>query len=216
MEADHGDNADNSIKGQQHQAPSPQAGRPPSVLLTSQVNVMQLQRQLKGLLTGNFKFHSIRDWTRVVTKEMADLSTILSHFKSNNPPYFTFYPKYQKHIKAVIWYLSFTTPAEDISVGLVDLDLDVISVKQMSATHQSPAEGAFAINHPLFLIILHRTSKSQEIFKLTILCHIAIGVEANKAQTGLVQCYICQKFGYVWSNCKQPSRSMWCRGGHEH
>jgi hypothetical protein len=77
----------------------------------------------------------------------------------------------------------------------MDLGLDVISIKQMSATHQSPAE---------------------VIFELTILCHIAIRIEANKAQTGLMECHICQKFGYVWANCKQPSRSMWCGGGHKH
>jgi hypothetical protein len=37
----------------------------------------------------------------------------------------------------------------------------------------------------LFLITLPITTKSQEIFKLTGLCHIAIKVEAYKAQTGL-------------------------------
>jgi hypothetical protein len=86
----------------------------------------------------------------------------------------------------------------------------------MSATHRSLAEGTSTVNLPLFLITLPRTSKSQEIFRLTCLCHIAIRVEAYRARTGLTQCYNCQKFGLVWANCKQPPRYMWCGGGHLH
>jgi hypothetical protein len=53
---------------------------------------------------------------------MADISAIRSHFESNNLPYLTFYPKSQKLIKALIRYLPVSTPAEDISDGLVNLD----------------------------------------------------------------------------------------------
>jgi hypothetical protein len=74
--------------------------------------------------------------------EMADFSAMRSHFKNNNLPYFTLYPKCQKPIKAVVWHLPFTSPAEDVSDGLVNLGFDVISIKQMSATCRSPAEGA--------------------------------------------------------------------------
>jgi hypothetical protein len=73
-----------------------------------------------------------------------------------------------------------------------------------------------ARNLPLFLITLPRTAKSQEIFNLNSLCHISIGVEAYRAQSGLTQCHNCQQFGHVWANCRQPPRCMWCGGGHWH
>jgi hypothetical protein len=44
-------------------------------------------------------------------------------------------------MKAVIRHLPFTAPAEDISDGFVGLGSDFISVKQMSATRGSSAEG---------------------------------------------------------------------------
>jgi hypothetical protein len=162
---------------------------------------MQLQRQLKGLLKGSFEFCNTRNRTRVVTKEMTDLSAIL--------PYFTFCPKSQKHFTV-------SAPAEDILYGLVDLGFDIISVKQMYTTCRSPAEGTTTVNNPLFLITLPRMSKSHEIFKLTSLCHIAIKVEVYKAQTGLVQCYYCQKFCHVSAKWKQPHHYMWCGGSHLH
>jgi hypothetical protein len=54
------------------------------------------------------------------------------------------------------------------------------------------------------------------MFKPPTLCHIAIRVEAYKAQIGLTQCYNCQKFGHVWAHCKQPPGCMWCGSGHLH
>jgi hypothetical protein len=76
MEADHGDDADDTTERQQHQAPFSQVGRPPPIVLISQVNLIKLKRQLKGLLKGNSEFRYNRNVTRVVTKEMADFSTI--------------------------------------------------------------------------------------------------------------------------------------------
>jgi hypothetical protein len=68
----------------------------------------------------------------------------------------------------------------------------------------------------LFLITLPRMAKSQEIFKLSRLCHISISVEAYRAHSGLMQCHKCQKFGHIWANCRQPPRCLWYRGDHLH
>jgi hypothetical protein len=116
----------------------------------------------------------------------------------------------------VIRHLPQNTPAQDISDGLVSLGFDVINVKQMTTTRQSPPVETKVISLPLFLMTLPRTPKSQEIFRLPSLCHIAIRVEAYKKQNYLTQCHNCQQFGHVWANCKQPPRCLWCGGGHLH
>jgi hypothetical protein len=71
---------------------------------------------------------------------MADFQSVNSHFDTNNLSYYTFYPKSEKPMRAVIRHLLHITSAEDISDGLVSLGFDVISVKQMTATHRSPPE----------------------------------------------------------------------------
>jgi hypothetical protein len=152
MEAEYQDDANDSIEVQQHQAPSNRASRPPPIALTSEVNLMQLQRQLKGLLRGNFEL-----------------------------PHFIFYLNSQKSIRAVIRQLPISAPAEDKSDRLVNLGFDVISVKEIPTTRRSPAEGTITVSIPLFIITLARTSKSREMFKLTSLCHIAISVEVYKS-----------------------------------
>jgi hypothetical protein len=87
----------------------------------------------------------------------------------------------------VILYLPFTSHPEGIPDGLVNVGFDVISIKQRSVTRQSFAEGITTVNIQFFLIILPRSSKFQKIFKFMSLCHIAVRVEAHKAQTGLAQ-----------------------------
>jgi hypothetical protein len=137
---------------------------------------------------------------------MVDFQTIKSHLEETNLSFFTFYPKAEKPIKAVIRQLPQNTPASDICDGLVSLGFHLISVKQMTTTRWSPSKEPKSLNLPLFLVTLPRLAKSQEIFHLQSLCHIAITVEAYRAQSALTQCHNCQQFGHVWANCKQPPR----------
>jgi hypothetical protein len=171
---------------------------------------------MKNVVQNNFEFRNTRNGTRVITRSLADFHSVRSHFDGQHLAYYTFYRKSEKPIKAVIRHLPINTPAEDISDGLVSLGFDVVSVKQMTTTRRSSPEDPKISNLPLFLITLPRTAKSQEIFRLPNLCHIAIRVEAYRAQSSLTQCHNCQQFGHVWANCKQPPRCLWCGGGHLH
>jgi hypothetical protein len=135
--------------------------RPPPIILTSIVTLIQLPEQLKSVVKGEFEFRSTRNGTRVIAKGMADFERVKSHFTNNNLSYYSFYPKSQKPIKAVISHLPPNTPAEDISDRLVNRGFDVISVMQLT-TRRSSTEGAGTRNHPLFLITLPKTAKSQE------------------------------------------------------
>jgi hypothetical protein len=142
---------------------------------------------------------------------MVDYQSVKAHFETSNLFYYTFYPKSQKPIKAMICHLPQNTPVEDIHNGLVELGFDIISIKQLSIVQRSP-ERTTSITLPLFLVTLPRKTKSQYILKLSNLCHISITVEAYKSQNALVQCCNCQKIGHVWANCKQPPRCLWCGG----
>jgi hypothetical protein len=105
------------------------AGRPPPIVLTSAVNLIQLQKQLKVVVSGDFEVRNTRNGTRVITRGMADFQSVKSHFDSKNLSYLTFFSKSEKPIKAVILHLPYTTHAENISDGLVSLGFDVVNVK---------------------------------------------------------------------------------------
>jgi hypothetical protein len=60
---------------------------------------------------------------------MANFQSVKSYFDGQNLSYFSFFPKSEKLMKAVIRHLPHDTPAEDISDRLVSLGFDVVSVK---------------------------------------------------------------------------------------
>jgi hypothetical protein len=68
-------------------------GRPPPIILTSQANLIQLQKQPKNVVKGDFEFRSTRNGTRVVTKGMADFEAVKSHFTNNSLSYYSFSPQ---------------------------------------------------------------------------------------------------------------------------
>jgi hypothetical protein len=201
---------------QSQQAAANKGGRPPPIVMTSTINLISLQKDLKQIVKGPFEFRNTKIGSKVVSKEMADYSAIRHYLDSKQISYFTFFPKSEKPMKAVIRYLLPSTPAEDISNALVELGFSIISVRQMTSKRTIQEGGSQVVNLPLFLVTLPRTEKSQEIFKVTNLCNIIIKVEAYRAQNGLTQCYNCQQFGHVWANCKQPPRCLWCGRGHLH
>jgi hypothetical protein len=154
--------------------------------------------------------------TRIVSREKADYSAFRHYLDCQLLNYYTFFPKSEKPIKAVLRHLLTDTPTEDISNALVELDYDIISVKQMTSRKNIRDGGTQVTNLPLFLVTLPRTENSKNIFKLTNLYNIIIKVEAYRTQNGLTQCHNCQQFGHVWANCKQPPRCLWCGRGHLH
>jgi hypothetical protein len=60
------------------------AGGLPPIVLASTTNLIQLQKQLKGVAKQRFKFHSTRNGTRVIAKGTVDYQSVKAHFESNN------------------------------------------------------------------------------------------------------------------------------------
>jgi hypothetical protein len=208
--------ASDTEESPQEEATPGKTDRPPPIVITATVNLLQLQKLIKSVVKENFEFRNTRNGSSIITKTLTDFAAVKSHLETHNLPYFTFYLKFLKTIKVIICHLTMNTPAQDTSDGVMDLDFRIISLKQMPTTRQSPYEGTVTTNILLFIITLPRKAKPQEIFRLTAFCRIAIRVEAYRAQNGLTQCHNCQQFGHLWANCKQPPRCLWCGGGHLH
>jgi hypothetical protein len=171
---------------------------------------------LKAVVTGEFFFWNTASGTQITTKSVADYETIQNLLSQKGLPFFSFYTKGDKPVKAVIRHLPNNTSSEDITVPVQDLGYEVISVKQMTAKCPSPEGGVTLVSLPLFLITLVRNQKSLDMFKTSNLCNIIVKIEAYKYKSGLTQCYNCQCFGHIWDHCRQPPRCMWCGGGHRH
>jgi hypothetical protein len=170
----------------------------------SAANLIQLQKQLKGVAKQNFEFRSTRNGTRVVTKDMVDYQAVTTFLNNHSLSYYIFYIILYIYIfSSTSWWTSVLTSLASnrchslIGPRMVPLTLPYITL-------------------PLFLVTLPRTRKSSDLFKFSSLSHISIKVEAYKSQNTFTQCFNCQKFGHVWANCRQPPRCLWCGSGHLH
>jgi hypothetical protein len=93
-------------------------GRPTPIVLTSEVNFLSFQKDLKAVVTGEFFFRNTASGTRITTKSMADKKTMQYLLSQKGLPFFTFYTKGEKPLKAVIRHLPINTSSEDITVAL--------------------------------------------------------------------------------------------------
>jgi len=78
---------------QQPTAVSNEVGRTPPVIITTSINLLKFQRELKSLMKGTFEFRTTRDGIMTVTKDMADYSALMRHIDASKIPYYTFHPK---------------------------------------------------------------------------------------------------------------------------
>jgi hypothetical protein len=76
---------------------------------------------------------------------MANYKAMQNHLSQKGLPFFTFYTKGGKPVKAVNRHLPNNTSSEDIRVTLQELGYEVISVKQMMAKRPSAEGGVILV-----------------------------------------------------------------------
>lgn len=108
--------------------------RPPSIILTTIINILTFQVDIKAIANGSFDVRDTSNGIRIMAREKADYSAIMSHLGAGKLPYYTYHPKILKNMKAVIRPLPGDTPAEDITNELMALGFTIISVRQMSTS----------------------------------------------------------------------------------
>jgi hypothetical protein len=59
-------------ENQQDEAPAGNTGRPPTILITAKINLLQLQKIERGIVKENFEFRNTRNGTRVLTQSLTD------------------------------------------------------------------------------------------------------------------------------------------------
>jgi hypothetical protein len=81
-------------------------GRPPPVVITSEANLISLQRELRSVVSAVFFFRNTATGTRVTAKSIVDYNAMqkfLTEKKSDR--FLIFYTKADKPVKAVIRHM---------------------------------------------------------------------------------------------------------------
>lgn len=89
-------------------------GRPPLIILTTSINLLKLQGEMKAFMKGTFEFRSTRNGINGVTKDMANYSTLMRHLDARKVPYYMFHTKSLKPVNVFIRQLPGDTAIAEI------------------------------------------------------------------------------------------------------
>jgi hypothetical protein len=85
--------ASDTEESPQEEAIPGKTGRPPPIVITTTVNLLQLQELINSVVKESFEFRNTRNRTRVITNTLGDFAAVKSYLETHNLHYFTFYPK---------------------------------------------------------------------------------------------------------------------------
>jgi hypothetical protein len=82
--------------------------RPPPIIITSQVNLLQFQKEVKAITKGSFELRNTKHGTRAISREMADYLAIKNQLEKTKIHYYTFHlpPQASHQMIELSWFLA--------------------------------------------------------------------------------------------------------------
>lgn len=179
-------------------------------------NIKVLSAALSNKLCHFFEFKfANKNMVNLFTTNLEDYKNaikILNEIKESQPNsnYFSHTPSEEKPIYFMLRKISPTFDADDVSDAMKQIKFKNDATKFIKASKFSTATST---SH-MFLIQFAPTSKVQDIVSITHLLHqhVQWNVFTKKE---MAQCYRCQRFGHVSSNCGMEPRCVKCLENHE-
>lgn len=148
----------------------------------------------------------------VSTATLTDYRKLQGALEKENFSFYTFKdPEAVPPIKAVIRHLPITASVGDIKEELTD-DFHKFSVLNVAQMRKNGQPNGAPL--PLFVVTLKNEPHSKEIKNLRTLLYVRISVEDFHKPNVPMQCYTCQRYHHVSSQCKIPPRCVKCAGDH--
>lgn len=111
-----------------------------------------------------------------------------------------------KKVRAVIGRLPSNVTEEQIKEDLAEQGIRICSAQRMKSRVDKRTL-------PLVLVQVEREDK-EKIFAVRRCCDLIVKVEAQKQQTGPVQCHRCQQFGHAQRYCSAKPKCVKCGENH--
>lgn len=174
------------------------------IITTFNIDMKHILRTLTNAL-GHQNFE-----VNILSKKVTNLSvcTLQDHEKiikvltEHKVEFYTYTPKGAKPYMIVVKRLSSTFDVEDVKEYLngLNIKLEVLGLTKMGGDR--------------WLLKLSKDSDLVAFHEIKCILHCRVRFERFK-KTGPTQCYRCQRFGHVATNCNMTSRCVKCAEFHE-
>lgn len=179
-------------------------------------NIKVLSAALSNKLSHFFEFKfANKNMVNLFTTNLADYKNaikILDEIKESQPNanYYSHTPAEEKPVYFMLRKISPTFDANDITEAMKLIRFKNDATRFIKASKFSTATST---SH-LFLIQFAPSSKVQDIVSITHLLHQKVQWDVF-IKKEMAQCYRCQRFGHVSSNCGMQPRCVKCLENHE-
>lgn len=200
-----------STQQQHHKEPK----IPPIVMYHFVEAHTQTFNNLRAGLEKDFDLKYKGDRVIIKPSTKSDYQTIINALKSNNLEYHTYTPKEDKEPRLIVKNIPPNVTTEEVQQDLLKQGLKVKKVTQMHKKTQG--EGTEVNNrllYPMFIATFDKNTTFTEVNKHNKVCHCIVKWEKFRNVSGVTQCYNCQSFGHIATNCQRKSKCVKCGETH--
>ena len=184
---------------------------PPISIKTSEPSALN---KLRSVLHQDTVIHYRQDRLRIQPSSVDEYKSVLDFVNAQQWEFFTFNPVVTDSTKSVLRGLPPSTSETDIRQALKDKGINVLQVRQLWKSTQSP-EGDWSRTQLPVWFITHSKESKPALRAIVGLLHCRIRFEDPKKRGSLPQCFRCLEFGHHANFCKQQLRCRICADTHD-
>lgn len=181
----------------------------PPVVVYHNFNLDTINK-IKGKLSKDIKIKYMGNRSNIYTENLEDYNTILQYAKETKYEHYTHTPKELKEFKMILKNISPHISESEIKEDLERQDLKINRVKQMAKKLENNTE----LKLPVFIINFAPNTLKRDIFKIKYVCNSVIQWDHYQSNIKIIQCFRCQGFNHISTNCFKNPVCRKCSGPH--
>lgn len=183
---------------------------PPIVVHSLIKNQLASLRSVAQSLTGELQIKAKGNKTIFLAQNMQDYITLKDKVEKAKLEFHTYSVKQHKIPRMVIKNLPPNLPLEDIKEDLKQKNINFGKITQMSKKVEDKI-----INLPLFIVSFQEGVELKTVLTIKSICYYKITWEKYSNKRPITQCYKCQDYGHLATNCYRSPSCRFCGGKHE-
>lgn len=186
---------------------------PPIVVHSYVNNHMETLNKIKEEMKEDFVISAKNNRLIIKTKNIDDYNLMLKKVSDSKVEYHTYTIESEKILKLVLKGLAPNIQTDVIKENLISNGLKVNVVKQFQKNVLVNGQKT-VMNLPIYIIEFASGTKPKDVYKINRVCYCVVRWEKFQNGDKIVQCYNCQCFGHVSTNCHKKVKCVLCADEH--
>lgn len=182
---------------------------PPIIVNRPFENYTSIISNLNKNLSENINIKYKKHKTIFITYNNSDFQKVQEELKKHKIEFHTYTPESDIKPKYLLRGIPPNMDTEEIKSDLISQGLKIYKIFQMVKKKEIPNEKL-----PIWVITLEDKAQIQIMLKIRVVCHIVIKWDKYKVSKLLTQCFNCQEYNHISTNCFKNPKCKNCSEGH--